>query len=226
MGHEMPGLGGIPLAGGGSDRDGLDLDVLHVIFGPVMPHWPAGLVLRCSVQGDVVVEAEAAVVGVDEQVASRHRDAPREPRRVALSRCDAMARLLAVAGWERAAGRARDVRDALLDDVPLADCSAPLSRLERQVCGSVLLRWSLRGLPAAAAQGAGEPDVMGQLRRWMREARGAVEGTVPVEPHPGTPPLESLGALVTGLELASVRLAVAASGVDTTTVARHEVAHG
>src|SRR5699024_5964325 len=54
--------GGIPLAQGGEDRDGLEMDVLHLALGPVLPFWPAGLVLRCSLQGDVVVDAEAAVI--------------------------------------------------------------------------------------------------------------------------------------------------------------------
>ena len=54
--------GGIPLAEGGEDRDGLEMDVLHVRLGPVLPHWPAGLVLRCSLQGDVIAEAQAELV--------------------------------------------------------------------------------------------------------------------------------------------------------------------
>src|SRR5699024_755889 len=54
--------GGIPLAQGGDDRHGLEMDVLHLALGPVLPFWPAGLVLRCSLQGDVVVGAEAAVI--------------------------------------------------------------------------------------------------------------------------------------------------------------------
>ncbi len=53
---------GIPLAEGGEDRDGLEMDVLHLPLGPVLPHWPAGLVLRCALQGDVVVEATAEVL--------------------------------------------------------------------------------------------------------------------------------------------------------------------
>ncbi|GMA41922.1 hypothetical protein [Mobilicoccus caccae] len=34
--------GGIPLAGGAEDRDGLEMDVLEVPLGPVLPHWPPG----------------------------------------------------------------------------------------------------------------------------------------------------------------------------------------
>src|SRR5699024_11402590 len=42
---------GISLAQGGQDRDGLEMDVLHLPLGPVLPFWPAGLVLtaRCRV---------------------------------------------------------------------------------------------------------------------------------------------------------------------------------
>ena len=42
---------GIPLAQGGEDRNRLEMDVLNVRLGPVLPHWPAGLVLRCALQG-------------------------------------------------------------------------------------------------------------------------------------------------------------------------------
>ncbi|WP_341855484.1 hypothetical protein [Brachybacterium sp. GPGPB12] len=52
---------GIPLAQAGEDRDGLEMDVLQLPLGPVLPFWPAGLVLRCSLQGDVVVDAEASL---------------------------------------------------------------------------------------------------------------------------------------------------------------------
>ena len=41
---------GIPLAGGDQDRDGLEMDVLHVPLGPVLPYWPPGLVLRFAVR--------------------------------------------------------------------------------------------------------------------------------------------------------------------------------
>ena len=42
---------GVPLAGNDdADRDGLEMDVLHLPLGPVLRHWPAGLVLgpRCT----------------------------------------------------------------------------------------------------------------------------------------------------------------------------------
>ncbi|WP_110853973.1 MULTISPECIES: hypothetical protein [Georgenia] len=229
-GHDMSGPGGIPLASGGPDRDGLDLDVLHVSLGPVMPHWPAGLVLHCSVQGDVVVEAEAAeVLGVEDQPAGtpqQDTSQPEQRRWIAVARCDAVARLLTVAGWEGAAGQARGVRDALLDGASLPECSAPLRRLERRVRRSVLLRWSLRGLPSLSDEGPDGHDILEQLERWVSEARGAVEDALPVDPVHAASSLDSLSALVTGLELASVRLVVAGSGIDTAIAARPEMAHG
>ncbi|WP_143553999.1 hypothetical protein [Serinicoccus sp. CUA-874] len=43
------------------------MDVLKVRLGPVLPYWPAGLVLHCSLQGDVVTEARAEVLGAADE---------------------------------------------------------------------------------------------------------------------------------------------------------------
>jgi hypothetical protein len=43
---------GLPMAHEGDDRVGLRLDRLHVPLGPVLPDWPAGLVVRLTLQGD------------------------------------------------------------------------------------------------------------------------------------------------------------------------------
>ncbi|WP_202980379.1 hypothetical protein [Serinicoccus marinus] len=65
-GHDMEmSPDGIPLAEGGEDRDGLEMDVLAVRLGPVLPHWPAGLVLHCSLQGDVLTGARAELLGAE-----------------------------------------------------------------------------------------------------------------------------------------------------------------
>lgn len=66
QGHDMAGghdhgsmmPDGIPLAEGAEDRDGLEMDELHLPLGPVLAHWPAGLVLRVTLHGDVVVDAD------------------------------------------------------------------------------------------------------------------------------------------------------------------------
>ncbi len=68
---EMPGMGmppvglsaGLPMARRGADRDGLKLDRLHVPLGPFLPDWPAGLVVRVTMQGDVVQQAEVTALG-------------------------------------------------------------------------------------------------------------------------------------------------------------------
>src|SRR5260370_2487867 len=66
-GMDMGGMGmpaGLPMAGRGADRDGLRLDQLHVPLGPVLPDWPAGLVVHLALQGDVVQHAEAQALGL------------------------------------------------------------------------------------------------------------------------------------------------------------------
>lgn len=64
---------GIPLAEGAQDRDGLEMDVLHLGLGPVLAHWPAGVRLRCVLSGDVVTEATVALLDAE------HRPAPEPP---------------------------------------------------------------------------------------------------------------------------------------------------
>ena len=132
----MSGPGGYPLAGGADDRDGLEMDVLNVPLGPVLPHWPAGLVLRCALQGDVITEAQAELLdyGTRERV----------PLSDAVARrMDNIAALLALAGWGDAAAEARGIRDALLDGGHDTEVSARTARLVRRVGRSRVLRWSL-----------------------------------------------------------------------------------
>lgn len=64
-GHEMSGPGGIALASGERDIDGLEMDVLHLRLGPVLPYWPSGLVAWLSLQGDTVTGVEAEVIEAD-----------------------------------------------------------------------------------------------------------------------------------------------------------------
>ena len=51
---------GLPLAGGAEDRDGLEMDVLHLPLGPLGPDWPAGLVVATVLHGDLVTAAEVS----------------------------------------------------------------------------------------------------------------------------------------------------------------------
>ncbi|MBG6215148.1 hypothetical protein RCH23_003108 [Cryobacterium sp. CAN_C3] len=146
-GMDMPMPGGIPLAGGGDDRDGLEMDVLNVPLGPVLPHWPAGLVVDCVLQGDVIVSAKARVL----EAASAPKDEPTTAvtdvagRRI-IRLCDDASNLLALAGWQTAAQNARRLRDDALRGADIADHAAALDRLRRRVERSVLLRWSLKGI--------------------------------------------------------------------------------
>lgn len=176
QGHEHHGDGGmdmpgdVPMADRGRDRDGLKLDQLHVPLGPVLPDWPAGLVLHTTLQGDVVQEARVEMI-------RDHGDAPdfwNEPwrraaageavtegeaaRRCAAAHLDSLARLLAVAGWADAALRTRRARDDLLGGVRAGEIAPRARRLARRLRRSRTLRWLTEGLgvlPVEAAQATG-----------------------------------------------------------------------
>ncbi|WP_186313863.1 hypothetical protein [Kocuria marina] len=208
--------GGIALAGGGEDRDGLEMDVLHLPLGPVLPFWPAGLVLRCSLQGDVVVDAEASVV----DGAGAGGPGP-GPAPAAVVWCDQVMALLALAGVEDAAACARRARDALLcgDEDAARDA---VERLDRTVRRSWLLRSSLRGvllLDRAGLERHGLPghcrgDAHDRLLSRVERIRAEADGTKPVPAEDGAVPWAVVPELVTGLELGSVRLAVASLDLD------------
>lgn len=205
--------GGISLAHGGQDRDGLEMDVLHLPLGPVLPYWSAGLVLNCSLQGDVVFDAEVSIVDGREH----------EPKSLASSPglrpamyCDDVLALLALAGADDLAARARLARDCLLrgDQTAARDV---LERMVRAVRRSWLLRWSLRGvlvldpsdlerhgLPASC-----EGDAYDRMLLTLTRVRDEVGGAGPTSEDDDRVSWRSLPHLVTGLELATLRLAVA-----------------
>ncbi|MGK7222761.1 hypothetical protein ACSNO4_08185 [Kocuria flava] len=235
--------GGIPLAEGGEDRDGLEMDVLRLPLGPVLPFWPAGLVLRCSLQGDVVVEAEASVVDGRNDTRDDGEDdgagaaGPRPgPAPAVVVGCDQVMALLALAGAEDAAACARRTRDALLHGDRGAARDAA-ERLHRTVRRSRLLRWSLRGVlplgPPALERHELPQHCLGDahdrlLSRVERiRAGGAQPAAVaqPVRGDDGAVPWAVLPDLVTGLELASVRLAVASLDLEPHPAVR-AVGHG
>ncbi|MCW2134127.1 hypothetical protein [Arthrobacter sp. VKM Ac-2550] len=222
---------GIPLAQGGEDRDGLGVDVLHLPLGPVLPFWPAGLVLHCSLQGDVVVAADAAVVDGGSHADGIHsRHSGLVP--AAAVRCDNLVALLTLIGTQDLAARARSARDALLHGDP-GGARGAVERLHRVVRRSIFVRWSLRGvLPLAPAdlERHGLPDrclgdaydrVLSLVERVRAEVNGA---------NPGAPvgaervPWGMVPHLVTGLEIGTVRLAVASLDLDPFP-AVHEVGH-
>jgi hypothetical protein len=207
---EMPG--GLPMADLGEDRDGLTLDRLHVPLGPVLPDWPAGLVMRVTLQGDVIQEASAEVLdpGSGDLPAWRSEDATARE-------LDGLARFLGVAGWSDAAARARAMRDALLAGASGEQIDEPLAALVRRVRRSRTLRWSIRRIPA------GTTDVLALL-----EARlSAIETRATDVPAARRPAVDELASLLVGAELAVARLIVAAVDPDTDRAPAHEEArHG
>ncbi len=234
---------GIPLAQGGDDRDGLEMDVLHVRLGPVLSQWPGGLVLRCALQGDVVVEATVEVIDAD--AADREEDgrASETATAHAARRCHSAARLLVLAGWADGAARAHRLRNALLDaadpdhgpgEVALAVLADEVTALRRRVARSRTLRWSLRGLGALGDDDLERHRLPKRLRGdaydrllWMLE-RSAQVLTGPdrfdESTHWQVPP-SALSELVTGLDLAATRLVVASLDLDARQISTREEAH-
>ncbi|WP_300011673.1 hypothetical protein [Pseudonocardia sp.] len=206
-GHDRPEPGEPGMADVGEDRDGLALDRLHVPLGPVLPDWPAGLVLRVRLHGDVVGDAAAELLDAGRGTAFwPERDQP------AARELDALARFLGVAGWPAAAARARRLRDELLAGTPAREIAGPAAVLLRRVRRSRTLRWSVRGTAA------GQVDVATVLDRRVA-AIGAALGTVATTgdaaPPVHRPAPAELAGLVVGAELAAARLVVAALDPDT-----------
>ena len=218
--------GGIPLATGGPDRDGLEMDVLHVKLGPVLAHWPAGLVLRCTLQGDLVVDAEASTVGV----------AASGPEALnglesAVRRCDDLTALLFLAGCDDAARRVRRTRDQVMALVSremvapgdLETIEAGFREVRRRLRRSRILRWSLRRVGRVVPDGpesASLPtDLQGDsydrllhLLDLVLDDLSAHDGRATASQlHADVGP-EALASLVTGLDLATARLVVASVG--------------
>jgi hypothetical protein len=249
-GHHMGAPAGLAMAERAADRDGLKLDVLHVPIGPVLKDWPAGLRIATVLQGDVIQSAEASVLrGTSVRP---FWDAPclaatggkpvtqgTAERRRAAAHLDSLARLLSVAGWPDASGRAAWLRDEALAGRPVAALLPAFSAFARRVGRSRPLRWMTRGLgvidedavrrhgltgPAARHVG----DVAARLSGWLGEAgeaiaraddgapqSGGAEGPRgPVDQAPSAALLAVLPALLTGAEWAAARLIVASLDPD------------
>ncbi|MGB7364245.1 MAG: hypothetical protein WA931_14535 [Rhodococcus sp. (in: high G+C Gram-positive bacteria)] len=196
--------GGIALADDGADTDGLHLDVLHIPLGPVMPHWPAGLVLDCTVQGDLIMGAQSRWIDTD-RLATDTDDA--DPRWFAALRCDAVARLLGVAGWDAAADKARRIRDGVVDGDAADLCTERMQRLATRVSRNRILRWSLRGITVPGDDGAAV-EVHDLPAHWLASAAAALGGAA--TETTASFDAEELGSLVTCLDLATARTVVAA----------------
>jgi hypothetical protein len=196
---------GIPLASGADDRDGLEMDVLHLPLGPVLSHWPAGLVVRCTVSGDVVTEVDVERLGAA-------IDAPAvtaTPRLQAAECLDSALRVLALAGSDEQRTRTRGLRDRLaLDDegVGVQD----LQHLQEALHHSRVLRWMLRDV--GRYDGADAHD-----RMLAAVADAAAHLTSEAVESDALAP-ELLTELLPGVELAQVRLVVASLRLEPTTV--------
>lgn len=207
MDHDDMAPAGIPLAEGAEDRDELELDVLRFRLGPVLPHWPPGLVLRCVLHGDVIADAVPEVLPAESAASPSALHAARS--------CDVAADVLALAGWRTAAGAARRITSTLVidGDHNHTSAAADLARLHRQVARSYLLRWSLRGLGRLAAPQSADHlrgDVHDRLVARLTRARDELGGAQ----YDDGAVLDVLPQLVTGLDLAAARLVVASLGVD------------
>lgn len=206
MHMDMSGPAGIPLASGDEgDRDGLEMDITHLSLGPVLPFWPAGLVVRCTLHGDVIGEATIDVVpSAATDAATPAMSSARAPRAVEL--CDAAAHLLAVAGWEPVAAKVRRLRYDLLDGPrPLGPVIAGLNRAASQVARSRTLRWSLRGVPEL-----GGVDARSRLLGWLHTASTLLaHESVPSENPEPKFTLDEVREALTGQELATARMVIA-----------------
>ena len=217
---------GLPMAHQGDDRDGLRLDRLHVPLGPVLPDWPAGLVIRLTLQGDVVQQAEPEVLGGgsgsfwDEPwrraAAGEYVAAADAARRRAAAHLDSLGRLLSLAGWGAASAVARRLRDDLLAGAPPGRLGPDARRFARRVGRSRTLAWLTAGLgelsagdaAAAGAGGRAVGDVTARYRRWCADLDAAVpalEDASPLRPADLEPPR---GPLADGSPLSAGSLAV------------------
>ncbi len=201
---------GIPLAGGADDRDGLEMDVLEVRLGPVLRHWPAGLVLTLTLAGDVITTAEAATL----------TGQPPEPEAVvgpagAARLLDAAADVLTLAG-HRAATRVRELRDrSLAGDEPPSRLVAEVRTHADRVRRSRTLRWLWRDL-----------DVQPRVQELLEDAATLLEGRVTARAarrEDAQRAAERLADRLVGCELATARLLVSSAGPWTPAPATTEV---
>lgn len=207
---------GIALAEGAEDRDGLEMDVLHLPLGPVLQHWPAGLVLRVALHGDVVAEVEVEQLSNAATTTPTSDDATTQAARL----LDAAAAVLSLAGLPAQAARARRLRDRCLDgDLP---DGTEVAELCTRVGRTRTLRWVLDGLGITGRQG-GTELLNDRLADLFERARAALDGEATRHVTFGP---RALRELVRGQELAAVRLWVAAAMPDLTEHGSEASRHG
>ncbi|MDL5158574.1 hypothetical protein [Actinomycetospora termitidis] len=181
------------------DRDGLALDAVHVALGPVLPHWPAGLVVHATLAGDLVTDARAEVLDVPATVGPGSRG--RSPLGPDRTRLDILTRVLGLLGADHLAARARDLRDH--DPEP-----GELTTFGRRLARHRPLRWATRDI--ALVGGPVEERTVEQRVLALARALGGSLAP-PVRPTP-----EKATQAMIGLELGAARLALAAMDPDTT----------
>ncbi|WP_434617707.1 hypothetical protein [Arthrobacter sp. A5] len=171
MDMELPG--GLPMADRGADRDGLKLDQLHLVLGPALPDWPAGLVVRLVLQGDVAQCAEISVLagGTDGRAissfwadllggAAQSEQTGHLELVSAAAAADSLQRFLSVAGWQSAARTGRRLRDGLLEAAVTDSSSTDTASTGTAVTDA-----------ARADYAARRHTLYPQCRRWLRTVR-------------------------------------------------------
>ncbi len=121
--------------------------------------------------------------------------------------------MLALAGWEDAAGHARRLRDAQLTSTFPADIAASVDKLRRQVTRSRSLRWSLRGLRPLTVDDLhahGLPEqLQGDTYNRLLAMLDRLSGTEADQGEGQDVSPEAIASVVVGLDLATARLVVA-----------------
>jgi hypothetical protein len=206
MDMDMSGPAGIALAGGGDDRDGLEMDVTHLSLGPLLAGWPPDVVLHCTLHGDVVADARAerfSGTGSSEQ--------PPEAARL----LDDAARLLTVAGWEPVAQELARLRNDIFESTH-PHLASRLRRVTVRVRRSRTLRWSLKSITTAK-----RIPVRDRLLEWLDTALAILENPAAPPAGHGAYPVpaatpEDVRLAVIGQEIAATRLIIAALGTQST----------
>lgn len=135
----VPAPADLPLADEAEDRDGPALDALRISLGPAIPHWPAGLRVDLTVQGDIV--QHASIVALTTDAAPPWPDHPPAARRL-----DSRTRLFALTATrlrnELLAGRPADGITRLREQARRARTSTarPVRRPLRGRSGSACRR--------------------------------------------------------------------------------------
>jgi hypothetical protein len=207
MDMAMPG--GLMMAERAPDRDGLKLDVLELPLGPVLRGWPAGLVIRTQLQGDLIQQARPELLDADQLPAGGA--VPLSPVIRAL---DATARLLEVADWPHAATQARRLRSDAAREPMHPQLANRVLALRRRLARSVALRWRGDGVGIVSGQApqGTSGDVTARVNRWLATASEGLTADGPVDPPDPSAMSDLLDLtcrLIEGTELGAARLIVA-----------------